>query len=116
MTFYYPDISNVGESGLMLERHTIAVCAKASEGRSFTDPSYAHFRDQAANVGAFFMAYHWLWPGNEQAQAEHCFSIVGPNTPLMLDVENINGNNSVPGILTFAREYRNLGGRVSLMY
>jgi glycosyl hydrolase family 25/putative peptidoglycan binding protein len=116
MTFYYPDVADNGESGLILEPHTIAVCAKASEGRTFTDPSYTHFRDQASAVGAFFIAYHWLWPGNEQAQAEHCFSIVGKDTPLMLDVENINGNNTVSGITEFTHWYRSLGGHVSLLY
>lgn len=116
MTFYYPDVADISDSGLILEPHTIAVCAKASEGRNYTDPSYTHFRNQASAVGAFFMAYHWLWPGNEQTQAEHCFSIVGRDTPLMLDVENTYGSNTVSGIHVFVDSYRSLGGKAGLLY
>ena len=60
MTIFYPGISD-NNAGLKVEPNTVAVCAKASEGSSFTDPDYADFKAQAAGVHAFFFAYHWLW-------------------------------------------------------
>lgn len=116
MTFWYPDIADVADSGLAIEQHTVAVIAKASEGSTFRDPSYTGFRAQAQAVGAVFAAYHWLWPGNEGAQAANAFAMVGRDTPLMLDVENLKGANSVGGVLAFTSAYRNLGGRVALAY
>lgn len=115
MTFYFPDVSNY-QSGLALEPHTVAVLAKGSEGSTYRDPTYRGFKLQAAQVGAIFAAYHWLWPGNEGAQAANAYAAVGPDTPLMLDVENLKGINSVSGILTFIDVYTKLGGRVRLSY
>lgn len=113
---FFPDVSNVGDSSLDIQPGTVVVIAKASEGRTFTDRSYPRFKDQAKAVGAFFVAYHWLWPGNLQEQAQHAFNVVGPTTPLMLDVEEESAPVGVNDIVGFTRIYRSLGGTVSLLY
>lgn len=85
MTIFFPDVSSY-QAGLRIHPGTVAVCAKASEGTTFHDPSYAHFKAQSAQQGAFFFAYHWLHRGNAEGQANFCHGIVG-NTPVMIDWE-----------------------------
>ena len=118
MTILFPDVSsytpNVDPSKYP------AVIARATLSSSYTDPTYATFKAKAA--GSVFAAYHWLNHGNLQAQAKHCFNVVGPGTPVMIDAEDKAGNTGYNGPLTvddllgFAAEYRALGGTVSLAY
>lgn len=116
MTFHYPDISNVGNHGLTLDRNTLAVCAKATEGTNFKDPSYADFRTQAASLHAYFLAYHWTWCIDPQAEAQNAFNMIGPHIGLMWDVENLQKLQSVSAILDLTDRYRKLGGTVGLVY
>lgn len=115
---FFPDISNVGNKGLILEPKTVAVTAKASEGSSFTDPSFIGFKVQADAQGSVFDCYHWLWPGNEDAQAGHVLSIVGPTIPIMIDAENdVTGAYlTVPGICAFVDAVRRKGGITRKLY
>ena len=113
MTIFLPDLSN-HQAGLKIQPKTCVVVAKATEGTSYTDPSYANFKAQAAKVGAFFVAYHFLWSGTT-AEARHAHSIAG-RTPLMIDAENTKVKTSVAMILSFVAEYRKLGGVVHLVY
>src|SRR5437764_15359986 len=52
------------QAGLQLAnvKHTGYECviAKATEGRSYRDPSFPSFRDQAKSAGLLFAAYHFL--------------------------------------------------------
>lgn len=116
MTFFYPDISNVGNAGLNLDSLSKVVCAKASEGTTFRDPSFADFKAQAIQKHIFFMAYHWTWCVNPQAEAKNAFRAVGPDVPLMWDVENLNRVQTVDEILDLSRRYRALGGHDKLLY
>lgn len=115
MTFFFPDVSNHNQ-GWQLPPGTKALIAKATEGQTFTDVAYRDFKNQAEAKNAFFQAYHWLWPGNAEAQARHAFSVVGKNTPLMHDVEELSSPVSVSDIARFTTEYRRLGGIVTLLY
>jgi hypothetical protein len=114
MTIYYPDIYN-GQKGLRIQPGTVAVCAKASEGTYYHDPSYADFASQAAGVGAVFFAYHFLVGGNADQQADYCHAIVG-NTPVMIDCEDTSTRPGLPDCLEFAAELRARGGTCSLLY
>jgi hypothetical protein len=122
MTIWYPDVSN-HEGAMPLASGTVACFAKASEGTGYADPFYAHFKAEAARVGALFGAYHFLKQGNAAAQARFAFSIVGPGVPMMIDFEpeyDANGNPvSLPTIadaIGFRDTYRQLGGLVRLNY
>jgi hypothetical protein len=112
MTIFFPDLSN--HNTATVEPATAAVLAKATEGSSFTDPTYARHKQEAHAVGAVFGAYHWLWSADD-AEVAHCRDVVG-DTPLMLDCENLKVVNTVKMIETFTVKYRNAGGTVFLMY
>jgi len=120
VTFFYPDLDSYVH--VTLEPNTLVVCARATLSRSVVDPLYAFYKAEAARVGATFIGYHWLNYGTETAQAQFCFSHVGPDVPLMIDAEDVAGNTgynrplTVNNINAFADAYRLLGGRVNLAY
>ena len=114
MTIYFPDLSG-HQAGLRLERKTVAVIAKATEGTTFHDLSYPSFKRQARRRKSVFAAYHWLWSGSP-TEAEWAFAHVGPKVPLMIDAENLSVNTSVAMILSFVHYYRKLGGIVHTVY
>jgi len=91
-----------------------AIVAKATQGTGYTDPAYTWYRGEAARLGVPFAAYHWLDTTDSYAQARHCYSVVGPHTPLMIDDEQTVIN--VAHTLGFVAAYRALGGRVTLEY
>jgi hypothetical protein len=120
MTIFFPDVSsytpNVDPAAYPI------LLARATLSSSVTDQSYATFKAKAAAAGTVFVAYHWLNHGNLQAQAQYCFSVVGPGVPVMIDAEDEAGNTGYNGPLTvaditgFAGAYRALGGTASLCY
>lgn len=112
-TIFFPDVSGY-QAGLRVQPATAALLAKATEGSTFTDGSYADFRAQAGRVGAVFGAYHFVWSGTPD-EARHVYQVVG-KTPLMLDVENTNVRVILADVLSFVRNYRALGGVVHLAY
>lgn len=118
MTIYYPDVSNIGNAGLTIQPNTVAVCAKASEGTTFKDPSYQDFKNQSTKVGAYFFAYHWIHQNSSKAnQAANYFSVAG-NTPCMIDCENVTSGDH-PGVqecIDFANALRAIGGVCTLAY
>jgi len=122
MPIFFPDVSHYDiDRGVTIEPNTAVVIAKATHGTRLIDSGYAKFRDQAARVGAYFTAYHWLNHGNAAAQAQFCFAAVG-HTPVMIDAEDTAGNTGYNGALAvaditgFAIELRRLGGNCNLAY
>lgn len=112
MTIRYPDVSHYN-APLDLAGAPL-VFAKATQGTGYVDPAYAGYRDQAQRLGISFGAYHWLDTGNAEVQAEHAYSVVGPDVPLMIDDEQ-------PPVVPlhtahFVWRYRELGGTVCLEY
>jgi hypothetical protein len=59
---------------------------KATEGTSYTNPFFTVVRDRCVAAGFPWLAYHFLWPGDIDAQLQHAHSVVG-DQPIMLDVE-----------------------------
>lgn len=120
MTIYFPDVSRYN-SAVDIQPGTVVVVARATLSDSYADPSYQRFKLEASNVGAFFVAYHWLNHGNIQAQAQWAYDHIG-QTPLMIDAEDVAGNTGYNGAITvddivaFVNEYRMLGGVVFLVY
>lgn len=122
MTVSYPDVSNYN-GPMPLQAGTVACFAKSSEGTGFRDAQYAHFKAEAARVGALFGAYHFLLQGNGAGQARWAFSIVGRGVPMMIDFEpeyDAAGNpTSLPSIadaVAFRDAYRALGGLCTVNY
>ena len=116
MTIYFPDVSN-WQQGMSLAG-SAAVIAKATEGTGYTDPFYAGYHGQAANMGVPFVGYHYLHHGSIEAQAALAFSVVGAGVPLMLDVEVVQGeaDPTLDDVTQFVAAYRARGGRVTLIY
>lgn len=113
MTVFFPDVASY-QDGLIIQPGTVAVVAKATEGTDYVDACYAGFKTQALARGALFSGYHFLHQGNAAAQAGHAFAVVGPDVPLMLDVEPRPDIGSVPTVvdaLAFLIRYRQLSGR-----
>jgi hypothetical protein len=120
MTIFFPDVSSYTPN-VDPAKYPILL-ARATLSSTFTDGTYAGFKAKSAAAGTFFVAYHWLNHGNLAAQAAHCFSVVGPGVPVMIDAEDepkntgYNGPLTIADITGFAAEYRKLGGTVSLCY
>lgn len=71
------------------------VYAKATEGRTFIDPSFSRNRQEASAAGLAVGAYHfWLPERDPVEQARHFFSVAGlrreGELPPCLDVEKDN--------------------------
>lgn len=120
MTLHYPDVSQYTPN-VDPAKYPILI-ARATLSNRVADPTYQTFKAKAAAAGAVFAAYHWLNHGNLAKQAAWCFQHVGPETPVMIDAEDVAGNTGYNGPLTvgditgFAAAYRALGGIVSLVY
>lgn len=116
MTIFFPDVSAY-QRGLVIQPNTVFLWAKATEGSSYVDNTYAGFKAQAASVGAGFGAYHVLYAGNGSAQADHAFSVVGHGVPLFVDVEPVGTSYpTAADVIAFKTRYRALGGTVEAMY
>lgn len=113
--FFYPDVSNVGDAGLVLQPGTVAVCAKSSEGSTFKDPSYNTFKTQALMLGSIFFAYHWTWYSDPAREISNLLSMV-QDTPFMWDVENLTRIQSVPELVDLTRRAKAAGGNPRLCY
>jgi hypothetical protein len=119
---FFPDLSHYdADRGVTIQPDTVAVIVKASHGTRFVDRTYSAFKQQAADRGCYFTAYHWLNHGGAAAQAAYCYAAVG-RTPVMVDAEDMPGNTGYAGPLTvadiagFVTELRRLGGVSNLVY
>ncbi len=116
----FPDLSQYN-AGDRIEPGTVVVVARATLSDRIADTSYQDFKSQAASVGAFFMAYHWMNHGNIAGQVKWVYAHIG-KTPLMLDCEDMPGNTGYNGPITvddivqFATQYRALGGICNIDY
>jgi len=116
---WFPDLSDYNT--VDIQPDTVVVVARATIGNA-RDSRYETYKTQAAQRGAFFVAYHFLnatgvGTGTAQEQADLAFSVVGPNIPLMLDVErNLGGSATVDDAVRFIDRYRSHGGIVNFVY
>lgn len=122
MTLAFPDVSN-HNGAMTLLAGTVACLAKATEGTGYLDEYYAHYKAEAARVGALFGAYHFLREGDGAAQARFAYGVIGPGVPTMLDFEpeyDDAGNPvSLPSMAdatAFRDTFRGLGGLIRLNY
>ena len=78
-----PDLAAAKAAGI------VGVFNKATQGTSFTDPSLAQNRQNCADNGLLFGAYHFGTGADGLEQADHFLSVVKPEsaTLLVLDFE-----------------------------
>ena len=88
----YPDWSQAQAAGVRF------VIAKATQGRTWVDPSYARNKAQAEALGIAFTAYHYAVPGwssrDARVQADHFVATAalgGKNLVPALDLEKTGG-------------------------
>jgi hypothetical protein len=122
MTVFLIDISN-HQRGFDLAKAkdagVAAVIAKASEGRTYRDPTYAGFRDQAHRLNLPFVAYHFLHAGNAAEQVKNLATAISfdRRTPVMIDCEPTTGSRpTVIDCIHFKRECQLRGLRVIWNY
>jgi lysozyme len=67
----------------------LGVIQKATQGQSFTDPTYQRNRQKAKDAGLLWGAYHFGTGSDGLKQAQHLLDVVGddPGTLLVLDFE-----------------------------
>jgi lysozyme len=68
----FPDFDQVAAAGV------IAMIHKATEGTSYVDPNRAKNCVNAMAAGISCCTYHWLKPGNADAQIAHYLRVVDP--------------------------------------
>lgn len=114
-TQFYPDISSA-QTGIST-KGAPAICVKATEGTTYTNPDYKRASADANTNGVFNFSYHFTHAGNGAAQAQHCYSVVKAS-PVMLDVEpsKLGGNPTIADAEAFIDELRKLGGVIWLVY
>jgi len=114
---FYPDIYSKQKDMDLSGVH--AVCIKVTQGTGYLNPFYQAQVMKANAAGAFHFAYHWLTHDDPKAQAQHCFSNLGPHVGLMVDVEtdpDTGGQPTLQQNVTFVKDFRALGGTVHLNY
>jgi len=115
MTIRFPDLShyvpNVDVSAWP------ALITKATEGTTYTDPTYASYKAAAGKAGIPFAGYHFLaHKVDVAAQAKHAYAVIG-HVPAMLDVESgTTGSPTLTEVVAFVKAYRALGGTMTLIY
>lgn len=106
----YPDVSHYTVTSLA---GAPAAVAKATQGTSNVDPTYANFRKQAAALGIPFSGYHWIDTSDPAAQARH-YHDNAAGAPCMWDAEADGA--TVPRILAATAALKALGGHAWGVY
>ena len=92
---------------------------KATQGESYTDPSYAEARKGALAAGLLWGAYHFADNSDPLKQAQHFVTTADPDagTLMALDFEpNGNSTMSLANARTFMAEVERLIGRDIVLY
>ena len=78
---------------------------KATQGLSYTDPTYKSRKDQALAAGLMWGAYHFGTADDGTSQANYFLSVVnpGPNDLLVLDFEQNYSNGQPVASMTIAQ-------------
>jgi GH25 family lysozyme M1 (1,4-beta-N-acetylmuramidase) len=87
------------------------VVAKASEGNTWTDPSYARNKSSATAVGLKFSGYHFARPGSQSGdavkEADHFVAVLGLHHGMLvpaLDLE-VTGGLGVTSLQRWAKSF-----------
>ena len=103
-----PDFEAMAREGV------IGVIHKATESTGYVDDDYAPRRPKAEAAGLLWGAYHFLRPGNMEAQARHFVETAGDIDLLAADHED--PGVSLDDLKTFLREVENLTGKKAVIY
>src|ERR1044072_8410541 len=107
------DFKKLYNAGIM------GVLNKATEGNSYTDPTYKNRNKEQRIAGLMSGAYHFAnGKTDSKIQADYFLSIVNPDsrTLLALDLENTSLNMSLKGAENFVTHIKNAIGKYPLLY
>jgi hypothetical protein len=88
--------------------------AKATEGSSFKDPLFQHFRQLTLAKGYPFLAYHYLTTDDPVDQAFNLYDVVGRETRVLWDFEK--GGGDLANLVNVHRAFTTFGGHATLAY
>lgn len=98
----------------------VGVYLKATEGRTFTDSTYAHRAQEARRRGLRVGAYHFARFGDCEREAEHFLNVAGRPDRLglrpVLDAEAGNGNGRASWCAEWVDRVWKLGGTLPILY
>lgn len=94
----------------------LGVIAKATEGQEYADPTYAERRKEAEGCGLLWGAYHFLRPGDMQAQADRFLSVAQPDETILLAADHEDVGVSLDDLKAFLTAVRELSGHVPVLY
>jgi lysozyme len=92
----------------------IAVICKASEDDSIADSCYAGFRRDAKNAGLGFASYHFLRPGDMEAQAEWYLSCANPDDGERVVADYEDNGVSLNDLVDFLKAIQSLNSSLQL--
>jgi lysozyme len=96
----------------------LGVFHKATQGATYTDPTFSGNRKRIKDAGLLFGAYHFGTAGDADAQAEHLLAVAGPDAMLVLDFEpNPQGHDmSLHEAEQFVHHIHHVTGRYPGLY
>jgi lysozyme len=92
----------------------IAVICKASEDDNIADSCYAGFRRDAKNAGLGFASYHFLRPGDMEAQAEWYLSCANPDDGERVVADYEDASVSLNDLVDFLKAIQSLNSSLQL--
>lgn len=95
--FNFEDFKSGGGLGVIL---------KASEG-GYRDPDYSTFRHEALDAELVVASYHFLRPGDMEAQAQFFLNVVKPRPSERVIADHEIAGVSLDGLVTFLQAIQN---------
>jgi len=94
----------------------VGVIHKATEGDSYVDPTYTPRRRLARDAGLEWGAYHFLRPGDMEAQAHYFLAKAKPDENTLLAADHEDAGVSLNDLKLFLRTVNNALPQVPLLY
>jgi lysozyme len=94
----------------------VGVIHKATEGSSYVDDQYASRREAARKAGLLWGAYHFLRPGDMDAQAEHFVVQAVDDEDVLLAADHEDAGVSLDDLMVFLDEVLRLTGQRAAIY
>jgi lysozyme len=83
-----------------------AVILKATEGTTYVDATYEGRREEAEEAGLAVSTYHFLRPGNMEAQARHYLEVVDPDEGERMIADHEDPKVSLGDLVDFLKEIK----------
>lgn len=92
------------------------VIHKATEGATFDDAAYGARREEAADSGLMWGAYHFLRPGDPAGQAHRFLDVAKPGDKTEMAADHEDPRVSLAGLIAFLTEIEAGLKRLAVVY